>query len=223
MQPPEKVNLLYGGNISICLPNPFRRISETINAESYQEVFLDPENTTSVIVELLDRVSDEQLAEFEGGGNGDQVNDMSPMMFHLHNLTSEHGDQAYSEPFEVKRIDNNIGAKYKTWIASVATQLPDPPDSIEKTDPDYIMVFMALIRYTFADEPERDTDIVISVPVKFFKGAYDPEEFAPMEGKTDHERAAYGDVVLERIIETFQVVDEKLFGAQEEEDSGDGD
>ena len=76
--------------------------------------------------------------------------------------------------------------------------------------PDFIALFMGLIRYR--PTTGTDTDIVITVSVPHVPGKFEPDPQSTGPLCHDSSLMAKGALVRDRIVQSLEVVDDALFG-----------
>ncbi|KAI0404087.1 Mog1p/PsbP-like protein [Xylaria palmicola] len=173
-----------------------------------QEVFIDKDGFTSIIVEIDERVGD--------GGSSAEV-DGRALTTHLAEIVGDDADRLKvwnTTPTQFSKLDEEIPAY--TLIATVSPHEAPPPAGAgsggssssaapRPNTPDFTAMILTLVRL----ERER-TDILITVNVPHIRGEYDEEDVDLQLGRQGR---LIGDAVdyASRIWESFKVRDWGLF------------
>ncbi|KAI0599650.1 hypothetical protein F4775DRAFT_591100 [Biscogniauxia sp. FL1348] len=184
---------LFGGALVCDLPANFADVSTLRQVPDNQEVWIDKDGFTSIIVEITERVG--------GPGSGAEI-DGTALTTHLEDLVGDDLDRVKvwnTTPTLFSRLDEDIPA-----YTLIATQTPEPGTAGTHA-PDFTAIILTLVRL----EREK-TDILITINVPHIKGEYDEEDVDLELGKQGR---LIGDAVdyAARIWETFRVKDWKLF------------
>ncbi|GAB1317633.1 Ran-interacting Mog1 protein [Madurella fahalii] len=189
---------LFGGALSCDLPANFADVSTIRKVPDNQEVYIDKDGFTSIIIDITERV-DAPGSDIERDGRA--------LTVHLEDLVGEDADTV--------KVWNTTETQFTYLDASIpaytliATQTPrtSPDDPRRESAPDFTALILTLVRL----EKEK-TDILITINVPHIKGEYDEEEVDLALGKQGE---LIGDAVeyAARIWATFKVEDWKLFDA----------
>ncbi|KAK7192931.1 hypothetical protein DPSP01_005141 [Paraphaeosphaeria sporulosa] len=177
----KKVDL-YGGAITVDLPTAYGDASQIREVPDHQEVYLDENGYSGVIVEILEYV--------------EKPTDAEALQYHFADLVDGTGD-------ETNMLEQSHAAMAKVANKPVYTlsfiQTPPPPDRPRKT-PDFVAIHLLLLRVK-----EHGTDIMVTVNVPHYPGEY--EKAAPGE-KTSLMKD--GDEIAKRVLESFDIKDWSL-------------
>ncbi|KAI0474235.1 Mog1p/PsbP-like protein [Xylaria cf. heliscus] len=193
---------LFGGALVCDLPSNFADVSQLRQVPDNQEVYIDKEGFTSIIVEINERVGSEgSSAEIDGRA----------LTTHLEEVVGEDVDRLKvwnTTPTQFSKLDEDIPA-----YTLIATLSPHAPPSTEADSsgaprpgaPDFTAIILTLVRL----ERER-TDLLITVNVPHIRGEYDEDDVDLQLGKQGQ---LIGDAVdyASRIWESFRVKDWGLF------------
>ncbi|KAI0189582.1 ran-interacting Mog1 protein [Xylaria flabelliformis] len=194
---------LFGGALVCDLPTKFADVSRLRQVPDNQEVYIDKDGFTSIIIEINERV----------GGDGSTAEvDGRALTTHLEEVVGEdvEGLKVWNTtPTQFSKLDEDIPA-----YTLIATLTPNAPSSKEAGSssgaprpgtPDFTAIILTLVRL----ERER-TDILITVNVPHISGEYDEDDVDLQLGKQGQ---LIGDAVdyASRIWESFKVKDWGLF------------
>ncbi|KAI0150632.1 Mog1p/PsbP-like protein [Xylariaceae sp. FL1272] len=195
---------LFGGALVCDLPTKFADVSQLRQVPDNQEVYIDKDGFTSIIVEINERV---------GGSGSSPELDGQALTTHLEEVVGDDVDRLKvwnTTPTQFSRLDTDIPAY--TLIATLSP--PNQPPSSQSTagdssqrpnSPDFTAMILTLVRL----EHEK-TDILITINVPHIRGEYDEDDVDLQLGK---QGKLIGDAVdyASRIWETFKVKDWGLF------------
>ncbi|PSN62826.1 Mog1p/PsbP-like protein [Corynespora cassiicola Philippines] len=176
---------LYGGAITVDLPTRFVDSSQIRQIPDHQEVYLENDGYSSVVVEILERV--------------ERASDEEALQHHFADLTDGTGDRTSVLGIEGVGVAR-VADKPAYTLSFIQT--PQPAPDSRKKEPEYVAIHLLLLRLK-----EQTTDILVSVNVPHYAGEY---EKASAEG----EKTALmkeGDAIMAKILETFEVRDYGLF------------
>ncbi|KAF2201319.1 Mog1p/PsbP-like protein [Delitschia confertaspora ATCC 74209] len=203
---------LFGGAITVDLPSNFHDVSDIRQIPDNQEVYLDVNGFSSIVVDILERV---------------EKPDDEALKVHLADVVSGTGD----ETSVVRQGGVELGKMSNTPASHIHfLQTPSPPTislssggAVQPVNPpsgpshrrtaDFTSIHLILLRLT-----EQTTDIVITVNVPHYPGEYVKDELeggvgnggqAGSFGKTQLMKDA--EEVVERILRSFEVRDFGLF------------
>ncbi|EAA29986.1 hypothetical protein GE21DRAFT_9776 [Neurospora crassa] len=195
-----KTTPLFGGAIVCDLPEHFADVSRLRQVPDHQEVYIDKDGFTSIIVEITERVGPDGPTSLEEDGRA--------LTTHLEELVGDDVDTVKvwnTTETRFSKLDPSIPA-----YTLIATQTPKPSDDSDsrrssRQAPDFTALILTLVRL----EREK-TDILITINVPHIKGEYDEEDVDLALGK---QGALLGRAVeyAAKIWETFEVKDWGLF------------
>ncbi|KAI1117853.1 hypothetical protein F5Y14DRAFT_402237 [Nemania sp. NC0429] len=193
---------LFGGALVCDLPTNFADVSQLRQVPNHQEVYIDKDGFTSIIIEINERV----------GGEGSSAEiDGRALTTHLEAVIGDDADRLKlwsTTSTQFSKLDEDIPAY--TLLATLSPQAPPsteaegssaPPPSA----PDFTAIILTLVRL------EREqTDLLITVNVPHIRGEYDVDDVDLELGKQGR---LIGDAVdyAARIWESFTVKDWGLF------------
>ncbi|GAP85207.1 putative ran-interacting mog1 protein [Rosellinia necatrix] len=193
---------LFGGALFCDLPTNFADVSQLRQVPDNQEVYIDKDGFTSIIVEINERVGEE--------GSSDEV-DGRALITHLEEIVGQdaEGLKVWSTTrTRFSKLDEDIPAY--TLIATLTPLLPPKPEvdssgALQPNTPDFTVMVLTLVRL------EREsTDLLITVNVPHIRGSYDEDDVDLQLGKQGR---LVGDAVdyASRIWESFKIRDWGLF------------
>ncbi|CAJ2508841.1 Uu.00g138670.m01.CDS01 [Anthostomella pinea] len=200
-----KNTTLFGGALTCDLPTSFADVSQIRQVPDNQEVYIDKDGFTSIIIEINERVG--------GPGSSPEINGHA-LTTHLEEIVEEDIERVKvwnTTTTVFSRLDPDIPA-----FTLIATQAPPPPlpaeaggSSRERSNasPDFTAIILTLVRLE-----REETDILITINVPHIRGEYDEDDVDLQLGK---QGKLIGDAVdyAARIWETFKVKDWGLFKA----------
>lgn len=188
---------LFGGAIVCDLPEHFADVSRLRQVPDNQEVYIDKDGFTSIIVDITERVGPSGPTSLEEDGRA--------LTTHLEELVGDDIDSVKvwnTTETQFTKLDSSIPA-----YTLIATQTPKSSESDSRRGqaPDFTALILTLVRL----EREK-TDILVTINVPHIKGEYDEEEVDLALGK---QGALLGSAVeyAAKIWETFEVRDWRLF------------
>ncbi|TPX18136.1 uncharacterized protein E0L32_002645 [Thyridium curvatum] len=186
---------LFGGALSVELPDNFADVSKLRQVPDNQEVYIDKDGFTSIIFEICERVGPSgSSAEIDGRA----------LTTHLEDLVGSDVETTKvwnTTDTQFSRLDEDIPA-----YTLIATQTPKPdPGKDATSSPDFTAIILTLLRLE-----KESTDILVTINVPHIKGEYDEEEVDLELGKQGQ---LIGDAVefAAKIWDTFRVNDWNLF------------
>ncbi|KAF2827721.1 Mog1p/PsbP-like protein [Ophiobolus disseminans] len=177
---------LYGGALTVDLPSNFADTSQIREVPDHQEVYLDTDGYSSIVIEILEYV--------------DKPSDEAALQYHFADLVDGTGDSTTILKQERVEFGDN-GLRDKPALALTFIQTPASPPPKRKT-PEFVYIHLLLLRLK-----EQGSDVVVSVNVPHYKGEYEEAK----EGE-DTRLMKDGWAVRERVRETLRVVEWGLFG-----------
>ncbi|CAN9091601.1 unnamed protein product [Alternaria sp. RS040] len=177
---------LYGGAITLDLPSNFADASQIRQIPDHQEVYLDSNGYSSIVVEILEYV--------------EKSNDEEALQYHFGDLVEDTGDQTTiisQDRAAMKSLPNN-SVLTLTFIQTPPTPNPHP----NRKTPEFTYIHLILLRLK-----EQGTDIMISINIPHYPGEFTPAEQQGDETPLMKDSKA----VRERVLESFQVEEWGLF------------
>ncbi|KAK3622877.1 hypothetical protein LTR56_021910 [Elasticomyces elasticus] len=180
---------LYGGAITCLLPSNFADVSDLRQVPDHQEVYLDKDGYTSIVVDILERVEKE--------------NDQEALKYHLKDLVQE--DEGEVTTWDISEV--KMG-KLQDTIPAYTLLATTPPGARQRGrahEPVFVGVLLLLIRLV-----EQKTDVLVAVNVPHIPGHY-------VAGEVDLERRMTGGLlrvggeIREKIVESLEIKDWELF------------
>ncbi|KAF2237459.1 Mog1p/PsbP-like protein [Viridothelium virens] len=182
---------LFGGAITADYPNTFIDVSDLRQVPDHQEVYIDANGLTSIIVDILERQPSEMCSD-----------DEEVAINHLKDITNDH-DLMHT----------------KIWTAGAAqfSKIPNtsPVLSLFATEPvpslqnsrhqKYTSILLVLLRLE-----EKQTDIVITVNVPHEPGSWESGTIDPENGRLGSLLEA-ASAYQEKILASFEIKDWNLF------------
>ncbi|KAK3899488.1 hypothetical protein C8A05DRAFT_46456 [Staphylotrichum tortipilum] len=157
---------LFDGALECDLPDNFADVSTIREVPDNQEVYLDKDGFTSIIIEITQRV--------DAPGNGLE-RDGRALTIHLEELVGDDADGV--------KVWNTTETQFSHLAESIpaytliATQTPKPPHggaddpSRRSAAPDFTALILTLVRLE-----KENTDILITINVPHINGAYDEDD-----------------------------------------------
>ncbi|KAK0713139.1 ran-interacting Mog1 protein [Lasiosphaeria miniovina] len=185
---------LFGGALVVDLPEKFADVSKLRQVPDNQEVYIDKDGFTSIIIDITERIGP--------AGSGSLEADGQALTTHLEELLGEDADSVKvwnTTETQFSHLDEDIPA-----YTLIATQTPQSA-SARSGAPDFTALILTLVRLE-----KESTDILITINVPHIKGEYDEEDVDLALGKQGE---LIGDAVeyAAKIWETFEVKDWHLF------------
>ncbi|KAI1826604.1 hypothetical protein F4861DRAFT_496838 [Xylaria intraflava] len=194
---------LFGGALVCDLPAKFTDVSQLRQVPDNQEVYIDKDGFTSVIIEVNERV----------GGDGSSAEiDGEALTTHLEEIVGkddvDHLEVWNTTSTRFSNLDEDIPAY--TLIATLSPQQRQPSTDADSSAPrrnvpDFTAMILTLVRL----EREK-TDLLITINVPHIRGEYDEDDVDLQLGK---QGKLIGDAVdyAARIWESFKIKDWGLF------------
>ncbi|KAK3376617.1 hypothetical protein B0T24DRAFT_619095 [Lasiosphaeria ovina] len=185
---------LFGGALVVDLPEKFADVSKLRQVPDNQEVYIDKDGFTSIIIDITERIGPAGSSSLEADGQA--------LTTHLEELLGEDADSVKvwnTTETQFSHLDEDIPA-----YTLIATQTPQST-SARSGAPDFTALILTLVRLE-----KESTDILITINVPHIKGEYDEEDVDLALGKQGE---LIGDAVeyAAKIWETFEVKDWHLF------------
>lgn len=186
---------LFGGALECYLPEKFADVSKIREVPDNQEVWIDQNGFTSIIVDITERI--------EARGEGLE-RDGRALTMHLEDLVGDDTDSVKvwnTTETQFTHLDEDTPA-----YTLIATQTPQASSDPKGSAPDFTALILTLLRFE-----EKRTDVLITINVPHIKGEYDEDDVDLALGKQGE---LIGDAVefAAQIWDTFKVRDWKLFG-----------
>ncbi|KAI0803453.1 Mog1p/PsbP-like protein [Xylaria sp. FL0064] len=193
---------LFGGALVCDLPTNFADVSQLRQVPDNQEVYIDKDGFTSIIIEINERVGEDgSSAEIDGRA----------LTTHLEEIVGNDVDRLKvwnTTPTQFSKHSEDIPAY--TLMATLTPRAPpstetDSASASRATAPDFTVIVLTLVRLE-----QEHTDILITINVPHIRGEYDEEDVDLQLGK---QGKLIGDAVdyASRIWESFRVKDWGLF------------
>ncbi|KAE9989876.1 hypothetical protein EG327_002146 [Venturia inaequalis] len=184
---------LFGGALVADLPSTFSDISTIRQVPDHQEIYLDPNGFTNVIIEVNQRVPAE-----------DASTDMEALKYHFKDIVATETDEVkfWSE-------DTASLTKMPDTPAFVLFATTHPVEGDNRAKDDFTGIMLILIRLE-----KQTTDILIAVNVPHIPGEYEKDSINLDEQKIGPHLEA-GLAIRKHILETFEVKEWSLFAADE--------
>ncbi|KAH9826379.1 Ran-interacting Mog1 protein [Teratosphaeria destructans] len=185
---------LFGGAIAAKLPSTFADVSDIRQVPDHQEVWLDKDGFTSVIVEILERV-----------GKSD---DIEALKYHLEDIVQEDWGEMKvwsSNQAHFAKLPSDTPA-----YTLFATSPPGEKQRGRQNEPDFVGILLTMVRLV-----QQETDLIIAINVPHVPGNYDEVEVDPASGKQGrllHE----AEEIRKQVMETFEIKDWTLFVQDDE-------
>ncbi|EFX03758.1 ran GTPase-binding protein mog1 [Grosmannia clavigera kw1407] len=186
---------LFGGAMAVDLPEKFADVSKLRQVPDNQEVYIDKDGFTSIIVEICERVGP--------AGNSPEI-DGQALSTHLEELVGDDVDTV--------RVWNTTETQFSELTEEfpaytlIATQTPvADPKSSSTSAPDFTAIVLTLLRLE-----KHNTDLLVTINVPHMRGEYDEEEIDLALGKQGE---LIGDAIdyASHIWATLRIDDWKLF------------
>lgn len=205
---------LYGGAITVDLPNDVLDASELRQIPDHQEVFLSNKALTSIIIEINEYQHPDTVSETNTPNTHDANPDHAAASFHLTD-TIEPPDHFSSSGIQTSpiKLTHTSVAKYPAYT-SIATIVTPEVDTTRKTilplewqtnpaqKEQLVGVLQLLVRLK---EYEVDLCVRINVPLKEYGSGDATDDAAREETRVARE-------VLGRVVSSLDVKDFGLFG-----------
>ncbi|KAF2769113.1 Mog1p/PsbP-like protein [Teratosphaeria nubilosa] len=180
---------LFGGAITANLPSTFADVSDIRQVPDHQEVWLDKDGFTSIIVEILERV--------------EKSDDIEALRYHLEDIVQE--DWGEMKMWSSNQAHFAKLPKYTPAYTLLATSPPGEKQRGRQNEPDFIGILLTMVRLV-----QQKTDLIVAINVPHVPGNYDKAEVDPASGKQGkllHE----AEEIRKQVMETFEVIDWSLF------------
>ncbi|KAF3033815.1 hypothetical protein E8E12_003567 [Didymella heteroderae] len=176
---------LYGGAITVDLPSKFADTSQIREVPDHQEVYLDSNGYSSIVVEIL---------EYQEKGSDEEA-----LQYHFADLIDE------EDSTNILEQGRAVMAKLSDKPVYTLRFIQTPPTNTNpnRKVPEYVYIHLMLLRLK-----EQETDLMISVNIPHYPGEYEK----PKEGQTT-QLMEDSEKVKDRILETFDIKDWSLFEA----------
>ncbi|KAK3985634.1 hypothetical protein QBC44DRAFT_334763 [Cladorrhinum sp. PSN332] len=189
---------LFGGAIVVDIPTKFADVSKLRQVPDSQEVYIDKDGFTSIIIDITERV---------GPAGGGLERDGRALTTHLEELVGEDVDSVKVWNTTETQLSHLEDTPAYTLIATQTPKQRSSEGDVASRNgaPDFTALILTLIRLE-----KESTDILITINVPHIKGEYDEEDVDLALGKQGE---LIGDAVeyAARIWESFEVKDWGLF------------
>ncbi|KAL8873799.1 MAG: hypothetical protein Q9174_000785 [Haloplaca sp. 1 TL-2023] len=189
---------LYGGAIAVNLPAGYGDVSNIREVPDHQEIYLDSNGFSSIVIELAERVSDPST-------------DQAALRYHFEDIVDE------QDTSKIWRTDVAQLSKFSPstpCYTLLATTTPPPVQTGQAArplTPDFTTVLLTLVRLV-----EKSTDLMVTINIPQIPGHQEPSP-----GKqVNFEEGQYGSLVdegmriMEEVRKSLEVKDWSLFGEE---------
>ncbi|KAK5126300.1 hypothetical protein LTR85_010536 [Meristemomyces frigidus] len=188
---------LFGGAITVALPDTFADVSEIRQVPDHQEVWLERDGFTSVVFEVLERV--------------EKDDDVDALTYHLADLVEEEEDGGDVRVWEEgRRVEFGKLPPGTPAYTLFATSPPGVKQRGRANEPDFVAILLTMIRLV-----EQKTDLLIAVNVPHVAGSYVKDDVDLAEGRFEGPLMEMARALRGRLVETFEVRDWGLFVQEE--------
>ncbi|KAI4959321.1 hypothetical protein J4E86_003043 [Alternaria arbusti] len=177
---------LYGGAITLDLPSNFADASQIRQIPDHQEVYLDNNGYSSIVIEILEYV--------------EKNSDEEALQYHFGDLVEGTGDQSTIISQE-RAVMKSLPDKPVLALSFIQTP-PTPNPHPNRKTPEFTYIHLLLLRLK-----EQGTDVMVSVNIPHYAGEYTPAEQQGGETQLMKDSKA----VKEQVLESFQVKEWGLF------------
>ncbi|KAI4146734.1 MAG: hypothetical protein L6R39_003345 [Caloplaca ligustica] len=198
MPPTFKPTELFGGAITVNLPDGYADVSNIREVPDHQEIYLDASGFSSIVIEIAERVT-EPAADEEA------------LKFHFEDIVDEH-DTGRIWHTDIARLPQLQAPSYS--LLATTTPPPATNGNVNRPlTPTFTAIHLTLIRLS-----QQATDIVITINIPHIPGQQEPSD-----GAVNFEEGKFGSLVREgavirdEIWRTFVIKDWSLFGGGEAE------
>ncbi|KAL5598498.1 hypothetical protein BROUX41_003565 [Berkeleyomyces rouxiae] len=194
--PGYKSTPLYGGAIVADLPAGYVDVSTIRSVPDHQEVFLDSDGFTSIVIELNERI---------GAPVSSAQGDADALTQHLMDLVGEESKDCVRVWSSAPATFSKVDSKYPAYTLIATDASPARPGN--RKPPVFTALIMTMVRVE-----DKDTDILITANVPHIKGEYD-------EAGVDLDAGKQGPLITraleyaEQIQRSFDIRDYSLFGS----------
>lgn len=178
--------------MTVDFPSNFADVSEIRQVPDHQEVWLDTNGFTSIIVEILERV--------------DKPSDIEALEYHLRDIVEE--DVTDTKIWTSSQAHFSKLPNMPSYTL-VATSPPGAKQRGRAREPDFVGILLTMVRLV-----QEKTDIIIAVNVPHIPGNYE-------QGGVDLATGKHGQLLdqalayREKILETFEIKDWTLFVSEQ--------
>jgi len=163
---------LFGGAITCDIPANFEDVSKQRPVPDHQEVWLDKDSLTCIIIELTERV---------GPPGSSPSIDGSALTTHLTDLVNDDEVDSVRVWNTAETTFSSVGMEFPAYTL-LATQTPKSAMKADQSQNDPL-VLTAIILSLLRLEKES-TDILVTISVPHIKGEYDEDDVDMELGKT---------------------------------------
>ncbi|RAR07316.1 Mog1p/PsbP-like protein [Stemphylium lycopersici] len=178
---------LYGGAITVDLPSNFADASLIRQIPDHQEVYLDNNGYTSIVVEILEYV--------------DKSSDDEALQFHFGDLVEGTGDATTIVAQERESMEG-IGNNPVLSLTFIQTPPPPTDPTPKRKTPEYTFIQLLLIRLK-----EHGTDLMISINTPHYPAEHTPASEPGGETQLMRESKA----MRQKVLESFTIKEWGLF------------
>ncbi|KIW00883.1 uncharacterized protein PV09_07636 [Verruconis gallopava] len=182
---------LFGGALALELPATFADVSTIREVPDHQEVYLDAEGYTNVIIEILERVDKDKAPT-----------DEDATKYHLNDIVSTETDETRFWGGEAAHLSKLPETPAYTLFTSQHVDRNAPG---RQSKEDFTATLLTLVRLE-----KQKTDILLVVNVPHLPGQYNKDEI-DFENRKLGKLTEDGVKIRQRILETFEIKDYNLF------------
>ncbi|KAL8928553.1 MAG: hypothetical protein Q9208_001787 [Pyrenodesmia sp. 3 TL-2023] len=189
---------LFGGAITVDLPDRYADVSNIREVPDHQEIYLDASGFSSIIIEVAERVSEPSADE-------------EALKFHFHDVVDEHDTSSIYHTGAAKLANFPPDTPCYTLLATTTPPPATNGNANRPLTPTFTAIILTLIRLV-----PQSTDLVVTINIPHILG-----EQEPSDGAVNFEEGRYGSLVEEgirvrdEVWRTLEVKDWGLFGAIE--------
>ncbi|KAL8971780.1 MAG: hypothetical protein Q9183_000895 [Haloplaca sp. 2 TL-2023] len=189
---------LYGGAITVNLPAGYGDVSNIREVPDHQEIYLDANGFSSIVIELAERVSDPST-------------DQAALRYHFEDIVDEQDTSKIwrTDVAQFSKVPPNTPC-----YTLLATTTPPPVQSgqvARPLTPEFTTVLLTLVRLV-----EKSTDLLVTINIPQIPGHQEP---APGQ-EVQYEQGKYGSLVdqgmklMEEVWKSLEVRDWSLFAEE---------
>ncbi|KAJ4309083.1 hypothetical protein N0V94_009088 [Neodidymelliopsis sp. IMI 364377] len=176
---------LYGGAITVDLPSTFADTSQIREVPDHQEVYLDLQGYSSIVVEILEYV--------------EKNSDEEALQYHFADLIDEEDSSNVLE--QGRAVMKKLSDKTIYTIRSIQT--PPPNTNPNRKVPEFVYIHLLLLRLK-----EQGTDLMVQINIPHYPGEYEK----PKEGEGEVTQLMKdSEKIKDRILESFEIKEWGLF------------
>ncbi|KAK3677210.1 hypothetical protein LTR78_002748 [Recurvomyces mirabilis] len=184
---------LFGGAITCLLPSTFADVSDIRQVPDNQEVWLDTDGFTSIVLDILERVY--------------AKSDADALRVHLEHIVDEDKDKMKILQEGEVAVCEMMGSSTPCYTL-IVTSPPGAKQRGRANEPAFVDLLVTLIRLE-----KQKTDLVVTINVPHVPGTYDA-------GEIDREAGRLGKLLdralemREKVLRSLEIKDFGLFGEE---------